>query len=171
MSIYPVALITAVAAGREDDLLTQLEGVLSLEDATSDPRVLRVDFNGKTVRFGYRRVVAASGVDTLSVPARPSSGTNNLWHLWILQPYDGNTPASWVKAFRDNLSAWAAARQPTAGGLWHLLGPYTPDAFKAVAPAAAVAAVKACWWTFWRSESSMEGIIAQQDATDADLED
>jgi hypothetical protein len=61
-------------------------------------------------------------------------------------------PASWVKAFRDKLATWAAARQPTAGGLYHLLGPYTPDAFKAVAPAAAVAAVKACWWTFWRSK-------------------
>jgi hypothetical protein len=169
VSDLPVALITALAAGREDDFLTQLAGVLTLEPDSVDPRVLRVDLAGKTARFGYRRVVAASGVDALSIPSRPSSGTGGLWHLWIIQPYD-DMPASWVKAFRDKLVDWASTRQPT-GGRWHLLGPYTSDAFKAAAPAAAQTAAKACWWTFWRAESSPEGIAAQWAAGDADLED
>jgi len=165
---YPIALILAIAAGREDDLLTQLASVLSIEDPPgSDPRVLRVDLAGHTARFGYRRVVAPSGQDSLAIPARPSSGTGGLWHLWLLQP-SGDMPTSWVKAFRDRLAAWAAARQPT-GGLWHLLGPYTPQTFKALAPAGAWAAVVGCWWTHWRGESSADGVAAQQAAGDGDL--
>ena len=165
MSNYPVALITAIAAGRDGDLLTQLAGTLEVWQ----PGVLRVTTAGQTARFMYKRVVSASGVDVLSIPARPSSGTGGLWHLWIIQPYD-DMPASWVKAFRDKLATWASTRQPT-GGKWHLLGPYSPAAFRAAAPAAAWDAVVASWWTIWRAESSPDGVAAQQAQTDSDLED
>lgn len=167
---YPIALILAIAAGREDDLLTQLASVLSIEDPPgSDPRVLRVDLDGHTGRWAYRRVVAASGQDALAIPSRPSSGTGQLWHLWIVQPYD-EMPVSWTKTFRDRLAAWAAARQPTAGGLWHLLGPVTPEKAKLLLSPAAWAACVAAWWTYWRAESSPEGLLAQQNTVDADLE-
>jgi len=169
MSDYPIALILAIAAGREDDLLTQLAGVLTLEQP-GNPGVLRVDLDGHTGRWGYRRVVAASGVDTLAIVSRPSSGTGQLWHLWIVQPHD-QMPNSWTKAFRDKLAAWAAQRQPTTGGLWHLLGPVTPEKAKLLLSPAVWAVVVSCWWTYWRAESSPEGLFAQQNAVDADLED
>jgi hypothetical protein len=155
---YPVALILAIAAGREDDLLAQLAGTLDLDDGA-----LRVTVGEVSVRFAYRAVPGA-----WAVPARPSSGTGQLWHLWIVQPYD-DMPPSYVRAFRDRLAAWAAARQPTAQGRWHLLGPYTPAAFQAAAPAAMWNATRDSWWTIWRAESSPEGVAAQRAATDEDL--
>lgn len=154
---YPIALILAIAAGREDDLLTQLAGTLDLDDGA-----LRVTVGSVSVRFAYGGIHGE-----FSIPARPSSGTGQLWHLWIVQPYDP-MPPSYVKAFRDRLAAWAAARQPT-GGRWHLLGPYTPQAFRAAAPAALWDAARDAWWTIWRAESSAEGVAAQQAAGDGDL--
>lgn len=159
MSDYPVALILAIATVREDDLLAQLAGTLDRED----DNILRVTVGSVVARFAFRRVPGA-----WAIPSRPSSGTGGTWRLWIVQPYD-DLPVSYVKAFRDRLAAWAATRQPT-GGLWHLLGPVTPEKSKLLLSPSTWAAVVGCWWTLWRAEASPDGIAAQQAATDADLE-
>ena len=162
---YPIALVMAIAADREDDLLEQLSSVLSIEE----PGLLKVILPNKFFRFMYKRVVSGTGVDTVTLPAYPSSGTGEKWHLWIIQPYDILTPSE-VKTFRDKLANWAAARQPTGGGLWHLLGPYTPEKFRTLVSAAIWTETKNSWWTIWRAESSVVGVAAQQACDDPDLD-
>lgn len=165
MAIYPIALVMAIAAGRENDLLNQLSDVLSIEE----PGILKVDLAGQSRRLMYRRVVSETGVDSVTLAARPSSGTEEKWHLWIIQPYDSVKPSE-VKLFRNKLANWAAVRQPTGGGLWHLLGPYTPEKFRTLVPAAIWTATKGSWWTIWRAESSEAGVAAQQAYDDPDLD-
>lgn len=162
MSSYPVALIWGIAAGRETDLLAALEPhMVRTEDG-----LLRITQPEGVFTFAYKRVVSESGIDSVTIPVRPSSGTAGKWHFYIIQPISDTRRVVTVE-LRDRLVAWTPA--PTAGK-WHLLGPYTPADFHAVAPSAIWDACVHSWWTIWRAESSGAGVAAQQGYGDADLD-
>lgn len=150
---YPIALIFGIAAGREQDLLD----VLPL--AASSPGELEVEQPEGTYRFVYQSIVAEDGTDTINFAGLPSSGVDEKYHLYILQPDNDLRPVV-AKELWTRLRAWADSNQPT-NGKYHLLGPYTPARFQSLVPEPVWEAVLHSWWTVWRAEGSEAGMAAQ----------
>lgn len=160
----PAALIMLMASGRVAELLEQLSDYME----RSEDGLLKITWQGDVFSFGYRRAISASGVSSVAIPARPSSGTDQKWDVWILQP-STDTRRAVTLALKQKLETWSAALQPTAGGEYHLLA-FTPARFFALAPAPLADAVRACWWTYARMERSAAGVAEQLAMDDADLE-
>ena len=159
----PIVLIMGIAAGRVDDLLRLTPLKLT------GPRELTV---GKRGTFRYTRVQseAAEGetpISAVTIAGRPSSGTGEKWWFYVLQPDTVEAcERAMARLFKEGMEAWAAA-QPRPGGLYHILGPYTPDAFRRMAPAAVWEAVQYSWSPFWRADDAAE----QQGYDDSALDD
>jgi hypothetical protein len=165
MSTYTgtVPLLFAVAAGRSAELLALLPITL-----TDVPGELLAEGHPR-IRFRYVKVVAEDGTDTMTVAARPSSGDGEAWEIYLVQADTVEAVEhSATRALKTAIEDAAAQVQPSGAGKYHVLGPWTPAGFKAVAPAGAVAAARFSWLGWWRGGCDPD---VQFDLTDDDLED